>query len=170
MNVKVEGLDGVIAALKDYRDSLPAKKKALLWRLGELGVNTANIKFSTAQYAGTNDATVSARWVDDNKLEVVGSGHSVLFIEFGSGVFYDTSYPNRPPGMEIGEYGQGRGKNSYWFYKEREGHGRGTLGVPSEKYPGMVYTHGNPAARAMYQAAVDMRAKIAEIAKEVYES
>ena len=166
IDVKIEGLDSVIAALKDYRDSLPAKRKAFLWRLGNMGVNTANVNFRYAQYDGTNDTQVSSRWKDDNTLEVVASGNSVLFIEFGSGVHYEEWHPMRPPGMEIGSYGRGQGNNDYWFYKGETG----TNGQPSTKYPGLIYTHGNPPARAMYEAAVEMRERIAEIAKEVYES
>lgn len=164
MNIKIEGLDALIKDLKKRRDELPAKRKQFLWRLGNIGVNTANVNFKFAQYDGTNDVTVSTNWVDDHTLEVVAAGGSVTFIEFGSGVHYEEWHPQRPPGMEIGGYGRGQGNRDYWFYEGEAG----TNGIPSTKKPGLMITHGNPPARAMYQASVDIREKIAEIAKEVY--
>lgn len=163
--IKIEGLDDLINALKARRDSLPSKRKIFLQKLGDLGVNTAGIIFRSAQYDGTNDVVMSTEWIDDNTLAVAASGHSVTFIEFGSGISYEEWHPYRPPGMEIGGYGKGQGNRPYWFYKGEPG----TNGIESEKRPGLMITRGNPPARAMYEAGVNIRAKIAEIASEVYD-
>ena len=168
MNIKIEGLDALIKDLKKRRDELPAKRKEFLKRLGEIGVNTASVEFSKAKYAGDMRVSVAPVWIDDNTLEVQATGSSVIFIEFGSGVRYEEHPQAAEFGMIHGEYGRGQGKNDYWFYKMEGDKGLGNIGHESHEHPGFAITSGNPPARAMYQASVDIREKIAEIAKEVY--
>lgn len=149
----------VILQLKQYRDNMNGKIHTLLERLAQIGVDTADTRFKTAQYDGDNDVTVTGpEWVGENKLVIRASGKSVLFIEFGSGL---PGY-GHPKAQDLG-YGPGTysdsealgGKHHWddpkgWFYKHDE------------------RSHGNPPARAMYDAGKEMRERVAEIAREVF--
>lgn len=158
MRVNVTGLDEVIAKLTRYKTELEAKKKMFLERLAGVGINTADIVFRNAIYDGTNDVVVnpSPEWIDENRLRVVASGKSILFIEFGSG-------PHGGGHPQTGEFGYGPGTWS-------EGpNGKGHWKDPG----GWYYAHGlkstgNPPARAMYRAAERMRREIRTIAREVF--
>lgn len=148
----------VIVQLRQYKQSLNGKIKIFVERLGSLGVNTAAIKFRAAKYDGDNDVNVSAEWIGDTSLRVVASGEAVLFIEFGSGL---GGY-GHPQAKEFG-YGPGTysddesigGKGHWtdpegWYYRHGE------------------KSHGNPPARAMYDAGKEMRLQIVQIAREVF--
>lgn len=154
--------------LDEYIKGFDAKKRLFLEKLAEIGVNTADAAFrrSEGMYSGEyTPVKVGTEWIDDNTIAVVAGGsYEVFLIEFGAGIHYADGY-----GEEHG-YGPGtlgsQGLNDYWFYKD-EG-GQLGEGVPSTKKPGLILTHGNPPARAMYAAGRDMRARIAEIAREVF--
>lgn len=151
-------VDKVLKQVRQYRDELQNKMRLFLEKLGGIGVNTANVRFSTARYDGDNDVIVDFQWLDENKLVVSATGKAVTFIEFGSGIMADfTDYA-----MQYG-YGPGSwsdnealgGKHHWqdlngWYYE----HGKKTI--------------GNPPARAMYDAGKEMRNRIAEIAREVW--
>ena len=151
-------VDTVILQLKQYRQNLNAKIRTFIERLGNLGVNTAEIKYRTAKYDGENDVLVLAEWESDTSLRIVASGEAVLFIEFGSGL---GGY-GHPQAKEFG-YGPGTysdneaigGKGHWtdpdgWYYRHGE------------------KSHGNPPARAMYDAGKEMRSQIVQIAREVF--
>ena len=175
MRIKVR-LGNVLEAIKqveEFRKRFHEKRKLFLQRLAEIGVAEAETRFRTAQYDGTNDVKVEEPiWVDDNRVIVKASGSSILFIEFGSGVHYAAqSHPQATEfGYERGGYGQGRGKNDFWYYQGEPG----TNGQPPKderlREKGLVYTHGNPANRCMWEAGKKIRSEILKIAKEVFGS
>ena len=130
-----------------------------------IGVHEASVRFSSAMYDGVNDVTVTL----DEKgkgYSIIADGTAVAFIEFGSGVYHNSSepYPNpRPEGVVgIGEYGKGRGKRRAWFYKGEPG----TNGEIQKN--GVVKTRGNPAAMPMYYASEEMKRSVLQIAREVF--
>lgn len=162
-------VDTVIAQLKQYRDSIDRKMHQLLERLAEIGVDTAAVKFRSAQYDGDNDVVVNEpEWITDTKLIISATGSSVTFIEFGTGVHYTEQHPKAAEmGAIRGEYGKGRGKRETWGYYGNPG----TNGVIRKTVDGkgdLILTHGNPPARAMYDAGKQMRERIVEIAREVF--
>lgn len=167
IQVKLGDLKEAIRVAKSYKRSLPEKNRRFLERLGELGMDTAQVSFRNAQYDGTNDVKVSLRWVEDNHLLVVARGHAVTFIEFGAGSYYPDDHPLAgEKGAIRGGYGEGRGSQRTWgFYGEPGSKGQS---VPGRE--GLVLTHGNPASRSMYEAGKAMRERIMEIAREVYGS
>lgn len=153
--------------LEDYIDSFDSKKKLFLEKLAEIGVSTADMEFRNAEwmYSGLYDPVrVGTEWIDDNTIAVAARGDKVMFIEFGTGIHYADGY-----GESFG-YGPGtwgpHGNEDYWFYKDQGG--QIGLGADARNKPGYIITHGNPPARAMYAAGRDMRARIAEIANEVF--
>lgn len=159
--------DRTIKSLSDYLNSLAVKCARLRKLLTEQGYAVASIRFRSAQYDGTNDVTVSLS--DDGRVAtVLAQGQAVCFIEFGSGIYYEQSYPMAvPAGISgIGQYGKGNGSRDYWFYTGNPG----TNGVPSRKNSKAIYTHGNPPAMAMYYARNAMIEKVTQIAREVFNS
>lgn len=164
-------VDTIISQLKQYRDSLQSKTKTMLERLAEIGIDTAQVKFASAQYDGDNDVVVTStpQWISDTELAIKAEGSAVTFIEFGAGVFYPDRHPMEAElGFIRGEYGEGKGSNDSWGYYGNPG----TNGRVIQKKSGktVVITHGNPPARGMYEASKDMRNKIIDIAREVYGS
>ena len=166
MDLSSSSIAKAIKELKEFRDSLEAKKKTLLERLGEIGVREASVRFTTAMYDGVNDSNVSLKATNEG-YTIVAAGHAVAFIEFGAGVYYNPTgpyYPAAKPAgiVGIGEYGDGKGKRNTWYYN-------GDPGTNGEVQPnGAVKTHGNPAAMPMWWASEEMRSKIMQIAKEVF--
>ena len=157
MGLSVSSIDNAIKELRAFQDSLERKKDKLLEELANIGVREASVRFTTAMYDGINDSSVSLE-TNSNGYVIVAKGRAVAFIEFGAGVYHNSSepYPNpRPEGIVgIGEYGKGLGKRQAWGYKDESGE--------------LVITHGNPAAMPMWYASEEMRNKIAKIAQEVF--
>lgn len=159
MRITVDGVETVINHLNNLPKDIDAKAHELLNRLARIGINTAEIGFHRAEgsYDGTFDVSVTPEpiWRDEKTLVIEASGTAVLFVEFGAGV-YNVPYPVQTPPeiLPRGEYGKGFGKRKAW----------GFYGEGGE----LVITHGNAPARAMFDASMDIRAKITEIAKEVF--
>lgn len=171
IEIRATGIDSLISKLKAYQKSLEDKQHRLLEELAKVGIDIADAKFSMAQYDGDNDVVVSQspEWVGDNKLFITATGDAVTFIEFGTGVHYTDQHPKGTEmGAIRGAYGQGKGSRDSWGYYGSSG----TNGqVVNETGKGtVILTHGNPPARAMYDAAKEMRNQIADIAREVFGS
>lgn len=173
MNVTVNVFDPselqrIAENLSAYLEDFENKANRACERLAEIGKTTATQGFADALYDGVNDVAVSVEPIQ-NGYAVHARGNSVLFIEFGAGVYYNGtgSYPGEiPPGVVgIGQYGQGHGKNDWWSYKGQLGNAGG---VPSTKNPGLNLTHGNPPAQAMYNAQMEVERRAEEVANEVF--
>lgn len=134
--------------------------------LARIGMQEASVRFSTAQYDGTNDSNVTIEKTQ-NGYNVVANGNAVAFIEFGAGVHYNagSSYPiEKPSGIVgIGEYGKKQGKKDEWRYKGEPG----TNGTPSRDGR-TVKTHGNPAQMPMYHTLTAMKDEVERIVKEAF--
>lgn len=168
-----EAIDKAIRELNDYKEWVNRKTKELLEQLSLIGIQEASIRFSGAQYDGTNDTQLKTEESFDGTnyvYTIIAAGQAVCFIEFGAGVYYNSAgYPlAKPPGVVgIGEYGKGKGKQNTWAYY---GENPGSNGVLYQSAKGsVVITHGNPAAMPMYYAGSEMKQKILSIAKEVFE-
>ena len=168
-----EAIDKAIRELNDYKQWVSRKTKELLEQLSLIGIQEASIRFSGAQYDGTNDTQLKTEESFDGTnyvYTIIAAGQAVCFIEFGAGVYYNSAgYPlAKPPGVVgIGEYGKGKGKQNAWAYY---GENPGSNGVLYQSAKGsVVITHGNPAAMPMYYAGSEMKQKILSIAKEVFE-
>lgn len=171
MKIRVTGADRIIGKLKAYQKSLEDKQHRLLHELASAGIDVASVRFSTAQYDGDNDVIVSGtpEWVGDNKLLITASGRSITFIEFGAGLHYVEQHPKANAlGFVRGTYGQGKGSRNTWGYYGSPGT-NGQVVRENEK-GSLVLTHGNPPARAMYDAAKEMQSQIVEIARKVFQS
>ena len=128
-----------------------------------IGGGTARVKFTNAMYAGKNDVEVEVKRVSSTHYQVIASGETVLFIEFGTGI--NNPELVEPSGLtyQHGTYGKGHGADpNGWVYVGEQGN----AGQPIRE--GVYRTYGNPPAKAMYYAAKDMKAEIYTIAKEVF--
>lgn len=162
MELRATGLKETISRLRAIRNRIPDRTKLLMERLAEAGYPVAELGFRTAEYDGTNDVTVQeAYWQDEHTLVLAAHGQAVAFIEFGTGVF-NPPHPNPPSWAQRGEYGKGHGKRKAWGYYGDPG----TNG--KVRASGVVITHGNPPARAMYDATQEMRRQVRQIALEVW--
>ena len=91
---------------------------------------------------------------------VIASGEDAIWIEFGSGVYYNGSPGTSPHpsgaelGFVIGGYGDGNGKKKVWGYKDETGK--------------LILTHGAPTAMPMSKAITTVCNEISDIAKEVF--
>lgn len=176
IKVKLGDLGRAVDEVEQYKAQLREKCRVFLGRLSELGVQTADVRFRNAQYDGTNDVETLAEWEGDNKVKVIARGRSVTFIEFGAGVYYSEAHPLADSkGAIRGEYGQGKGKHITWGYYGDPGT-NGRVATDKDGHPivrdegPVILTHGNPPARAMYEASKAMREEIKKIAKEVFGS
>lgn len=170
MEIKVTGLDSLISNLKTYQKSLEEKQHRLLEELVKTGIDVASAKFQTAQYDGDFDVVVNRQpeWEGDNKLFLTAIGNSVTFVEFGTGVHYAEQHPKSESlGAVRGTYGQGKGSQDSWGYYGTKGQ-KGVGREIETKNGTVTITHGNPPARAMYDASKEMRNKAVIIAREVF--
>ena len=166
-------IDRAIKEVEKYKREFLKKEKQLLEALAEIGLKEASIRFTTAMYDGTNDVQVSLD-TTNNGYVIKAEGEAVAFIEFGAGVYHNTSepYPNpRPDGIVgIGEYGKGKGSRRHpitgepmpWVYKGEPGANGRVLGN------GAVMTRGNPAAMPMWYASEEIKSSVLKIVREVF--
>lgn len=167
LKVSLGNIKETVPLLKKYRQDLDGRCREFLRRLAELGLKTAEVRFRSAQYDGTNDVGVKIEWDDDQHLRIVAAGKAVTFIEFGAGTFYSEDHPlAAEKGAVRGQYGQGKGSNESWTYYGDPGT-NGSVVREADKGT-VVRTKGNPPARAMYEASKAMRSQIMQIAKEVF--
>jgi hypothetical protein len=157
MRLSASSIGDAVRELKAYRDSLEQREKQFLEELANIGVHEASVRFTTAMYDGMNDSEVTLETIEHG-YRIVAKGQAVAFIEFGAGVYHNSSepYPKpRPDGIVgIGEYGHGRGKQSAWGFRDESGE--------------LVITRGNPAAMPMWYASEEMRNSILKIARRVF--
>ena len=159
-----------VTEIESYQKELDQKVRTLMERLAEIGIEEATVRFANAIYDGTNDVEVTKTpvWIGKNKLAVSATGKSVAFIEFGTGVHYAAeSHPQAGDfGFTRGGYGYHLGKLDSWRYSGDPG----TNGevITEGKHRGEVLTHGNPANRALYDSAKEMREQITKIVEEVF--
>ena len=165
--------DKVARQIRAYAGQLQSKYSKALERIATIGGGTARVKFTQAFYAGKNDVEVEVKRVSATKYQVIASGETVLFIEFGTGI----SNPElvEPSGLTYkhGTYGKGKGADpNGWVYVGEQGNAGKPLKYFSgddEVPEGVFKTYGNPPARAMYDASKDMRAEITRIFREEFQ-
>lgn len=178
LDIKITGIQDAIRLVNRSKQTLRDKMKIVVERLAEEGFAIARYAFQTALYAGENDVVVNEPvWRDDNTIVITAEGNAVAFIEFGSGKFYE-EYPTDIPGdskdlselgiVAHGEYGKKKGANPPWIYVGEPGNAGFVVKEVGGKT--IVRTMGNPPARAMYQASIQIadKQRAIEIAKEVF--
>lgn len=169
ISLEVEGIKRVLNHPLFDMSKRRRKVEIFMEELAQIGVQSATIRFSEAEYDGDNDVVVkNPVWIDDNTLQITAEGASILFIEFGTGVYNPVQHPRaRDLGMIRGEYGLGRGKNRAWVYLGTPGTSGVVIGQ-NKNGDDRILTKGNNANMCMYLASADMRDQIARVAERVF--
>lgn len=171
--LSVTAIQRVIDELND-RTFYSRLANAILNRLTQIGIEKARIKFANAKYAGELKPVDITAIVNGNKAEIKAHGEQVLFIEFGTGIKYETPYMEEH-GFFAGSYGQGKGINEQgWWYQ----------GVPQPNdpddtdvsrwtrtgrfKPGLMHTYGNPANMPMYETQKELEGELVNIVREAW--
>lgn len=179
---EIKGLDKAIKRLGDFTVEDFANR--LIMNLADIGVETARTAYGRAQYAGDN-SQITVKAVPEGKMRVkiIATGepnadgvNSILFIEFGAGLFKASSVEAALVMKDFtpdahGTYGKGHGSNPKgWVY----------VGSPGAKAPRdtrqiaetkegtpVTRTMGQPATPGMYYARREIIRAIERTAKEL---
>lgn len=168
--LSTKSIEAAIKQIEDYRNSLEGKCQELIQRLAEIGVEVIETNITSAQ---TDDSSKTHKIDKDTnntkghaELVLKVKGEDLVFIEFGAGVHFNGPVGTAvsPVGEELGftigsysDYGPGGksfGQFDMWYYRGPDG---------EEKY-----THGTEGTAPVYNASLEMRRKIIEIAEEVF--
>lgn len=133
-----------------------AKCKELCRRLTEIGAVVVNSAYDVIQYTGDKDYHITVE-PTENGYQILASGESVLFLEFGAGVTYGYGHPQAQEfGMGPGTYPPTNPQHPHW-------------NDPNGWYtPAGEHTYGNAPSMGMYYASKAMKEQIESIAQEVF--
>lgn len=116
--------------------------------------------FAIYGYGGEyGNVTVTTRMLD-NGFVLEADGEQVLFMEFGAGITYsgEAYEGERPAGIaNIGEYGDGKGKQKAWGYYN------------DNSVSGLTVTYGVPALQGMYKAKQHVMREVEKKFKEIFD-
>lgn len=153
-----ESLGAAVAGLSAYGKSLEARCDELCARLAGIGVDVA--KAVVRKDTGELESGIRVEELEDGGGRlVVSEGDYAMFVEFGTGVVGQGTYPAQLP--EGYEYDQRRTPAAHdqrdptkWYYRDRDGRIRGTRGQTANAY--------------MAEAAEAMRDAVLRTAREVF--
>lgn len=165
MNISVDAT-GTIKGLNAISLVLKSKSQEILKRLVLSGYTIADYAYGDAEYDGTKDISLSMNF-NGNTAELVASGSTVLFVEFGTGIVFTDENPKAAQlGFIRGTYGKGRGSNLSWTYVGEPG-SNGEIIHEKQDGSTVVKTQGNPPANAMYEASKTIRNEMITVVREV---
>ena len=152
----MSGIDDIIQALQDYKKSLKAKADALAKALADAGCGAVTITYGSQNYVGPRDVNVTVEQLGELSYAIVAGGETVLFLEFGAGVYLGYGHPNPM------EYGQGTYPG--------KGHWDDPRGWWLPKDKGGGHTYGNAPSAAMYHTGKSLHQMVEQAAREVFRS
>lgn len=167
-SLSTRSISRAMEELRAYQREVEAKTRELAKRVAEVLENRIASKFGgvvadmyfnkDGEYTDAPDYTIGIDG-SGNAYVVWTSGQDAIFVEFGTGVYYNGSAGNSPHpkggelGFTIGSYGKGMGQRKTWGFKR----------------DGVTYlTHGLPAFMPMYKAVQEVADEIERIAMEVF--
>ena len=165
MNLSASSINDAVKELQRYKQSFISKNDLFVQRLAEVGIPVINANIAAAQ--GDSDKSHNTyiklnSFGSYSRAVLVVEGADLAFIEFGSGISYNTPAGTSPHpkgqefGYTIGSYGKGHGAEDYWYYQAETGE--------------TVRSYGTESTMPVYKASVEIRQKIRQIAKEVFSS
>lgn len=133
-----------------------SKVNKIVKKLAEDGAAEAKIRYEAAIYDGNNDVSVKAEKTTVG-YDIVASGESALFIEFGAGFREGYGHPQAEEfGYGPGTWSEGPEGKGHWLDKD------------GWRIPGTGQkTYGNPPSMAMYMTAKEVRRNVPRVASEV---
>ena len=173
MKIKVRlsdaGLRDAERQIQEYKATLNKKAQEFAKALADKGLDVAKVRFSNAEYAGSNDVSCHVEQ-NGTACSIIAEGKSVAFIEFGTGVMHSAYGGELPNGVgEHGTYGKENGKHKRWYYYGDPGN----AGTYVDTVPGkgqLNYTDGNEPAMAMWGAVEEMASQVEATWREVWNS
>lgn len=160
-----QDIDRAIRELAQYKTDFVKKVELLREKVAERLADEANKGFTGAVVddlvkGGQRFAQVNVSVNNRGNLSVVvADGEDAVWVEFGAGVYHNSSpgsspHPNGAElGFTIGSFGKGNGKKEVWgFYEDGE----------------LKLSRGTPATMPMYRAVQTVCNDIQSIAREVF--
>ncbi len=166
ISLSESSIDEALKKLEEYKKEILRKTDILQQRIAKLLATETKIGFSGAivddVVKGTNkQAQVEVKIDNRGDITVViAQGEDAVWVEFGAGVYHNGSagtspHPNGAElGFTIGNYGQGKGKQTSWGYYDETGK--------------LIITRGTPAKMPMAKAVTTVCREFPRIAKEVF--
>lgn len=160
------GIDEAIKELEEYKKDIKRKTALLQDRIAKRIEEEADKGFASAVVddlvrGGYQKPDVTVNYTTKGDISVVvAQGEDVVWVEFGAGVYHNGNLGSSPHprgselGMTIGGYGQGKGKQRSWGFKDADG----TLHV----------TRGTPAQMPLEKAVLSVLDELPQMAKEVF--
>ena len=160
-----QDIDRAIRELAQYKADFTQKVELLREKVAERLADEARSGFTGAI---ADDLVKGGQRLADVKVSVdnrgsltvvVASGEDAVWVEFGAGVYHNSSPGSSPHpsgvelGFTIGSFGKGNGKKKTWgFYEDGE----------------LKLSQGTPATMPMYRAMQTVCNDIKDIAREVF--
>lgn len=160
-----QDIDRAIRELAQYKADFTQKVELLREKVAERLADEARSGFAGAI---ADDLIKGGQRLADVKVSVdnrgsltvvVASGEDAVWVEFGAGVYHNSSPGSSPHpsgaelGFTIGSFGKGNGKKETWgFYEDGE----------------LKLSRGTPATMPMYRAMQTVCNDIKDIAREVF--
>ena len=158
-----QSVDAAISYIQDWKKSFHDRLEKFIKRCEEEGLRAvkANVSGIAPIYKG-EDISVTSHKID-NGFSIEMSGEQVAFIEFGSGITFNTPVggSKHPKGAElgytIGSYNPESPNASSptgWWYRNKWGK--------------TEHTYGTPTFSPLYDGELELIGRIKEIANEVF--
>lgn len=159
LGLDAASIDAAIKQVNACGKSLEAKCDELSKRLSEYGVEIA--KITVRKDTGELEGGIGFEKVADGEYLVVSEGEYAMFVEFGTGVVGQGTYPGElPAGYSYDERRTPAAHDpndpTKWYYRDRDGIVRSTRGQTASAY--------------MATSAEQMRQAIIATAKEVFKT
>ena len=138
------GIDKAIKELEEYKKDIKRKTALLQDRVAKRIEEEADKGFASAVVddlvrGGYQKPDVTVNYTTQGDISViVAQGEDAVWVEFGAGVYHNGNLGSSPHprgselGMTIGGYGQGKGKQKSWGFKDADGTLHVTRGTPAQ--------------------------------------
>lgn len=160
------GIDKAIKELEEYKKDIKRKTALLQDRIAKRIEEEADKGFASAVVddlvrGGYQKPDVTVNYTTRGDISVVvAQGEDAVWVEFGAGVYHNGNLGSSPHprgselGMTIGGYGQGKGKQKSWGFKDADG--------------ALHVTRGTPAQMPLEKAVLSVLDELPQMAKEVF--
>ena len=170
-DLSIQGINRLCQELEKYRDSLTYKARLLAEKLAEIGIKVAEAKIGESplgKYVTIKTDITEEQAVCRAILIATGETfehegyapfNSLLAIEFGAGIRYNSEENPKAPDLGFGvgtfpDQTHAFDKNGWWFW--------------SEEKQAWIHSYGVKATMPMYQASMEIQQNIVKVAKEVF--
>ncbi len=170
-DLSISSIRNLQKELEKYRDSLTYKCELLVKRLAEAGIKVAETNIGksplgkyvaikteiTEEQAGCKAILIATGETFEH--DGYSPFNSLLAIEFGSGIKYNSEENPKAPDLGFGvgtfpDQTHAFDKNGWWFW--------------SEEKQAWIHSYGVKATMPMYQASLEIAENVVKIAKQVF--